>query len=60
MDWMHCLAASGGVGQYVLNGVLGAMLSFGDGFELAALDQRAQHVKLPRSHTGLPKIFLVS
>ncbi|CAK0839344.1 unnamed protein product [Prorocentrum cordatum] len=57
LDWMHCLAASGGIGQFVLNRVLRALLEASAEFTLEVLDEWAKCAKLPRSHQQLPKMF---
>eukprot|EP00959_Pyramimonas_sp_CCMP1952_P358517 7506658-Pyramimonas_sp.AAC.1 len=54
---MHCLAASGGIGQFVLNRVLRALLEASAEFTLEVLDEWAKCAKLPRSHQQLPKMF---
>ena len=57
-DFMHDICASGGVGQYEVNGIINTLLSYG--VTLADLDGWAKRVSLPKSMTRLPKCFFTN
>ncbi|CAE7263312.1 unnamed protein product [Symbiodinium sp. CCMP2592] len=54
-DWMHILVASGGVGQYHLNGYCCALVA--EGIPLKTLDDFARAWVWPRSQHRLPPNF---
>ncbi len=54
-DWMHCLVASGGVGQYEVNQMVLAAL--GKGLTTARLDDFTATITFPQGSSKLPKHF---
>lgn len=54
-DWMHCLLASGGVGQYEVNQVVREIVK--EGIAVSQLDEFCSSVQVPSSRARLTKTF---